>query len=318
MIRLTENWRNSLRIFLALLSLAGLQLLLTMHLRMKSEPVADPSVQASERLNPALFQSMSFGQLPASIDWVWLKTLQDPSIEHAKRGEHLQIYYDLDLLTDLDPLFISAYTVGANVLAVIHDDGLGALAILLKGEKFRNSGLLEYSDEFRERFWKEAWSVPLLLGYTYLFELDDLPHAASAYEEASRVSGSPPYLQHLVQRFKQPGGQFEVGLKLTEFLIAGARDPRAKQKLQERRESLLVGQLLFEVNQRFEGYLDQKKVLRQGTPSAQDLVKIKKLWRDFLHQGSISDIDPWNGALSIGDSGRVVTSTPHQKVFGLE
>jgi len=318
MIQLTENWRNSLRIFLTLLSLAGLQLLLTMHLRMKSEPVADPSVQASERLNPALFQLMSFGQLPASIDWVWLKTLQDPSLEHVKKGEHLQIYYDLDLLTDLDPLFLSAYTVGANVLAVVHDDGMGALAILLKGEKFRKTELLGYPEIFRNRFWQEEWSIPLLLGYTYLFELDDIPRAAAAYEEASQVQGSPAYLQHLVQRFRQPGGQYEVGLKLTEFLIAGASDPRAKQKLQERRESLLVGQFLFDVNERFQTFLTQKKLLRQGTPDMEDLDKLKKLWRDFLRQGSISDIDPWSGALSIGDSGRIVTSTPHKKVFGLE
>jgi hypothetical protein len=252
MIRLTENWRDSLRIFLALLSLAGLQLLLTMHLRMKSEPVADVSVQGSERLNPALFESMSFGQLPSAIDWVWLKSLQDPSLEHVKRGDHLQIYYDIDLLTDLDPLFMNAYTLGANVLAVVHDDGLGALAIIEKGEKFRKTELPKYSQSFQDRFWSEAWSVPLLLGYTFLFEMDDLPRAAEAYEEASHLPGAPPYLQHLVERFKQPGGQYEVGLKLTEFLIGGTKEPRAKQKLLQRRQSLLVGQYLFEVNQQFQ------------------------------------------------------------------
>jgi hypothetical protein len=318
MIRLTENWRDSLRIFLSLLSLAGLQLLLTMHLRMKFEPVADVKVQASERLNPALFQSMAFGQLPASIDWVWLKSLQDPSLERVKKGEHLQVYYDLDLLTDLDPLFINAYVVGANVLAVVHNDGLGALSLLLKGEKFRQEELPKYSESFRNRFWEEGWSVPLLLGYTYLFEMDDLPRAAEAYEAASRIPGSPEYLQHLVMRFKQPGGVYEVGLKLTEFLIGSAPDVRTKEKLLQRREALLVGQYLFEADRQFQSFLDHKKILRSGTPSPLELAALKKLWREFLQQGSISETDPWSGTLTVGDNGRVITSTPHQKVLGLE
>lgn len=318
MFQLTENWRNSLRIFLALLSLAGLQALLTMHLRMRFEPVADSTVQASEQLNPVLFQSMSFAQLPAAIDWVWLKVLQDPSMEHVKRGEHLQIYYDLDLLTTLDPMYYGAYVVGANSLAVLHDDGIGALDLLLKGEKFRKEELPQYGQEFRERFWKTEWAVPLLLGYTYLFELDDMPHAATAYEEAANISGSPSYLQKLARRFRQPGGQYEVGLRLTEFLITTQHDPRMKERLEKRKTSLVVAQYVFDTNEKFQSYLSPKKISLRKPTTQEDVARLRKYWREFLRQSNMSDSDPWGGILSVDDSGRLMTSTPHQVVFGLD
>jgi hypothetical protein len=308
---LTENWRDRIRILSGLLILAGLQLLLTMQLRMHYEPVADNSQHSVERIDPSLFRSMSFGQLPAAIDWVLLKCLQDPTIEHVRKGEHLQVYYDFDVLTELDPSFLNVYVLGANLLAVIHDDGVGALALLLKGEKFRLTDLKTYPESFRETYWEYEWQIPLLLAYTYLFEVDDLPKAAAAYEEAAAYPGVPQYIRDLVKEFRSNGGQYKVGLRLLTFMINGQKEIAAREKLLRKKASLEVIQYLFELNSRFDSFIQGKKV-----PSTASLKF--KYWRDFLIENNISDIDPWQGVLTLNQEGKIVTSTEHEKVLGLE
>jgi hypothetical protein len=312
---LTENWHNSIRVFLVVLILAGLQLLLTMQLRIRYEPVAENTQHVAERIDPSLFSSMSFGQLPAAIDWVFLKCLQDPTLEHVKKGEHLQVYYDLDVLTDLDERFFAMYTVGANLLSVVHDDGAGAVSLLLKAEKFRLNELSKYPDSFRRGYWDQEWQIPLLLAYNYLFELDDLPRAAASYQEASYFPEAPEYLRGLAKEFQSAGGMYQVGLRLLKFMIRSQKDPIAKEKLEQKMVSLEVLQFLFNVNQQFQAFLVSKKYSSQYLGS--DSVRLR-LWRDFLVESATSDIDPWNGTLSLNSDGKVVSTTEHQKVFGME
>jgi hypothetical protein len=316
---LAENWHDWVRLFFGLLILAGFQLLLTMQLRMRYEPVADNSQHIVERIDPSLFRSLSFGQLPAAIDWVLLKCIQDPTSEHAKKGEHLQVYYDFDVLTELDPSFLNVYTLGANLLAVVHDDGEGALNLLLKGEKFRLNSLKDYPRSFRETYWDQEWQIPLILAYTYLFEIDDLPKAVLAYEEAAAFPRAPEYLRGLVKEFHSKDGQYQVGLRLLTFMINGQKDAVAREKLERRRTSLMVIQYLFDINNRFQDFLIQKKFPLQKMVGGEELHGMRsRLWRDFLVTNGISDADPWGGALSLNSDGKIVTSTEYQKVFGLE
>ena len=78
--------------------------------------------------------------------------LEDPLITHVTKGTHPAIFYTLDLITELDPAFMEAYTAGATVVSVIRDDGPGALHLVLKGEKFRTQVLPSYSADFRENY----------------------------------------------------------------------------------------------------------------------------------------------------------------------
>jgi hypothetical protein len=86
-----------------------------------------------------------------------------------------------------------------------------------------------------------------------------------------------------------------------------------------KRASLEVLQYLADMNESFQGFLGQKKFPPQRLPKGESLQSARfKLWRDFLVKYGVSDIDPWGGALTLGPDGKVVTSTEHQKVFGME
>ena len=157
-------------------------------------PLAKPPTDASEfgRQNPEVFRLFSFGQLPAAIDLTWLSMIQHSGEAKAEKwppGKHSRVYFDLDVLTELDPAFFEAYTTGADLLAVVINDSEGALALLSKGDVFMKEKLERYPDFFREKYWDQTWRLSMLLGYVYLFELNDMPHAAIAFREAGEHPG---------------------------------------------------------------------------------------------------------------------------------
>jgi hypothetical protein len=257
-----------------------------------SDAVASKSDPMSERRwNAQLFKAISFGHLPAAIDWLWIQILLDQNLDHVRPGQHFPVYYDLDLLTDLDPLFYDAYHAGADILAIIHDDGAGAKSLLLKGMKVLRDDVSQRDDGFKSRFWSHSWGLPMMLAYVDLFELNDLPSASAAFIEAAKIPGVPPYVMKLQSRLEQPGGQYQVGLHLVEFMLLSARgskNQKAIDQLEKQRASLEVGRFLFETN------LDYQKS------------------KHYPPQ------DPWGGTLSLDSNGRVVSSTPHERVFGLD
>src|SRR3954462_9125494 len=67
--------------------------------------VEPPPGAEGERWNPELFKTLSFGQTPAAVDWLWIKSLQDTSMTKVSKGMHPSLYFDLDLATDIDPAY---------------------------------------------------------------------------------------------------------------------------------------------------------------------------------------------------------------------
>lgn len=254
-----------------------------------SDSREEPPPERRQKFDPQIFQALSFGQLPVAIDWLWMNCLADPRISHVEAGTHPQIYYDLDLITDLDPPFMDVYTGGADLLAVIRNDGIGARDLLWKGDRFLKSTLPHLEQRFKNRYWNNAWQIPLLLAYVHLFELKDMPHAAQAFQEAARFETAPRYLSDLAMRLQRPGGEYDVGIKLLGFMISGAKEPKVRERLEKQRMDLSIGHYLFEMNLAY----------AQGKLSP-------------------SGLDPWGGELYLDSSGRVATTTPHEKVLGLQ
>jgi hypothetical protein len=293
--------------------LMGLQLLLTLYMRMNSLVPVEPAVEKVEAFNPKLFEVMSFGQLPAIVDWMWIRSLQDPLITHVTRGTHPAIFYTLDLITDLDPAFKEAYIGGSTLLSVIRDDGDGALRELLKAQAFRKGELPHYSKEFKELYWADDWQVPFLAAYVYVFDLQDMPHASLMFRETAKEPGSPLYLKDLVKKLDQPGGQYEICIKLIDFLLKSEKDARVRDRLTRSKDSLKVNYFVFGLNDGFEKFLTSNKIKVETLGDK----KRESLFEKYMKVSHTLWTDPWGGHLSIDDKGRINTSTPHGKAFGL-
>lgn len=276
-------------------------------------PIDTSEHEQLHRWHPALYRLLSFGHLPAVVDWLWLESLLDSSLVRLPRGQHPPLYDRLMLATDLDPLFFEAYYAGGNLLAVIRDDVIGARDLVERGLEVSKTSLPQYPERFRQEHWRGAWSLGALLGYVYLFELQDMPKAAEAFRSGGQFPGAPPYLIRLAERLERPGGEYEVGLRLLNFMIDSQQDPRVRDELLEKRKSLFIAQHIAELNRMFNEYVRGHMA---RTPSDQQ--ERQRLWRAFTKDQNILLNDPWGGRISLDRQGHVVTTTPYKKVFGLD
>lgn len=296
--------------------LFAFQVVLNLELRKIDTAWIDPPTQREVKWDPRLFEALSFGHLPAAIDWLWLRSMLDPAISRIAKGTHAPIFYDLDLATDLDPAFFDAYANGANLLAVVRDDIEGAKILLEKGQRFVDQELPSYNDKFKKRYWRQVWAVPLIAAYVYLFELQDMPSADKAFRRAAEFEGAPPYLKLLSDRLKKPGGQYEVAMRLLNFMIEATDNAKSRAILEKRRESLFLGQYLFQLTAGFQEYLAQLPELKGKRPSQEE--QLRKYWKLFRRDANVPDRDPWGGVIQLGVDGKITSTTPREKVYGLE
>jgi hypothetical protein len=314
---LASRWIKSPQIWALFFPVLFLgQVLLNLHLWKAERLSVEVSSEKAFKSDPTLSKVLSFGHIGVVIDWIWLNCLLDTSPSKVPAGTHPQLYFDLDLLTDLDPAFSEAYVVGANLLAIVRNDVRGARDLLLKGDQFRRKDLEEFGEKFREQFWGSAWNISLLLAYVYLFELNDMPHAADAFRQAAASPNAPDYVVRLDKRLQRPGGEYEVGLRLLNFMINTTADHSARAELEKKKLSLFIGQYLFEINHGFQTYLSAQsgyRALRFLTPQQMNIY-----WKEFKKESQIPDRDPWGGRIYMNPSGKVASTTPYSSVFGLE
>jgi hypothetical protein len=252
----------------------------------------------------------------AVTDWLFLQSLEEIGVSPIVKGQHSAVYYDLDLISELDPAYFDVYQIAGNVLNVIDRDGEGAKQLLLKASAYSHDVLPNAEGSIREGYWQNPWQIYVLLAYTYLFHLDDMLHASEAFQEAALSPGSPEYLQRLARRLKRMGGEYEVGIKLLGFMIQTATVPRVRVSLEQKRKDLFVAQYVFDLNQSFMHYLKLQPLYNSsGVISAQQM---DTYFKDFVRHNQISRTDPWGGEIGLGEGGKIITATPYQSVFGLK
>ena len=261
--------------------------------------------------NPKVFQTLTFGHHLSVADWLWIKVLQEEAIFHVKQGNHAAIYYYLDLLTKLDPLFFEAYHFGGLLLTVIRDDNKGAAEILKKGNRFRKDKLPQYPKWFQEKFWVFEWAIPMNLGYVYMFELGQFKKGVKAYLESASIKDAPRYIKKLARSLQTPLGRYRVGIRTIEMLMKQEknREVEVKNKLQSKKEKLIVGRHVFITQKKWEKFLDQKRHLNS--------IKRKTLWKEFLNQFPRMKRDPLGGKVYLSKEKGVTSTSPHKDLFEL-
>jgi len=269
------------------------------------------------RPDAGLVRLLSFGQLSSMIDWIWIRAMaEDSSVPGKDRLGRSQFDYDLDLMTDLDPALFQAYVGGSQFLSVVRDESAAAKQLLIKGARFLRNELSEFGPIFRERFWSRAWELWMTLGYVQLFDLGDMPRAAEAFEAASKESGAPEFLKHLGKRLSTVDGQYDVGIRLLEFMmrsVIAGKNEKKMAELERKKYNLEVGQYLYRLSQEYLSYRHSAPTKKLGAKS-----HFQKNWSKFLIETGHSDVDPWGGRVSLSSDEEVISTTPHESVFKLK
>lgn len=310
------NFKNSRRLGLILLLIMA-QSYLNRSLGRVGVAWVEPPAEQQQKFNPTLFRVLSFGQLPIAIDWLLIKCLVDTTMNKVAPGMHSRFYYDLELMTDLDPASLDAYLLGGNLLAVIQDDGVGARDLLSKGRSFLKNTLSSYPSEFQIQNWRSPWRLYTLEGYVHLFMLKNLPQAALAFRDAAHYPSAPEYLSRLTERLRKPGGGYEVALKLLRFMESTSHDVRVIDELKLKQDHLAKAQYLYKLNQSFSDFI---KHLNEVGDESHPPVFFQRflMGKQFSGRPEQAKRDPWGGTLFLSSSGKVETTTPHESELGLE
>jgi len=258
--------------------------------------------------NPVLYKLLDLGFSQIMVDSLWLKIIQEHTVKKVTRGNTSRYFYDFNLIRELDPAFFEVYYAGGNLLAVINDDGTGARKLLLHGELFRKAQFPYYSKKFQNKNWPYQWRLALILGYVELYELDNMPRAAQAFNETAIQEGSPSYLKNLVERLSTIEGRFDVAFRLINFLTQSSKNPEVQKRLKEKLSALKVSYKLYSINQKFQNYI---KTANRKNINA-------KIFLEFLDKFNLSKKDSSYGELFLDDRGKIRSTLKIKKTFGLD
>jgi hypothetical protein len=268
--------------------------------------VSDRSEAASFRWHPTLYRILSFGHVPAAVDWLLLRFITDGNIAKIKDDESTEVYRILNLATELDPAFYSLYTAGSNFLAVVRNDKQGALRLLEKGQAFLEGPLKRYPESFRSRHWVNPWRIPFTLGYVYLFEFQDMARAAQAYGQLGNYPDAPEALRNMSQSVRTPEGQFNIAFNSLNVIRKwNEEDERYQADINHKQKLVLLGRDLYFFNQEFQKFLKKKP------PSQSEFERFRAL-------RSLPKADGMGGEIFLNSEGRIDTRTLKVPVFGMD
>ena len=136
-------------------------------------------------------------------------------IENVRVIEKLDPYY-------FDPL----YFLGAYVPWKVYKNKKLLLKI--------NSTLLEGN-----RYIKD-WRLPFLVGFNYLYFMDNKVEGAKYLKIASQMKGAPSYLKLLVPRLYAESGKLDIAIAVTYEELKSAKQESVKRALERRLKALLA------------------------------------------------------------------------------
>jgi len=122
-------------------------------------------------------------------------------------------YRLIDVATDLDPQFYTAYLFAGMGLVHYHEDARMAIPILEKGIKV----------------FPESWELPFWAGYLYLNRLGDVQNGARYLWQAYNVPGAPRQFVAIMMSALKRAGDFGLAARGMRALAQGTANASLKQ-----------------------------------------------------------------------------------------
>lgn len=203
-----------------------------------------------------------------AADLIWLKAVQHLGATRQSKGGYVWAYHVVNVVTDLDPKFLSAYLASGTVLGVWAGLQYESIEILRKG--------------MREN--PDVWQLPFYIGYDYFYELCDPAKAAPYFQAAARLPGAPSYLPSLAARMAVAGGDPAAALEFLRRLHEQTGDSRLREAIEGKIKEVIVER---DIRALQDGV--QQHRVRYG--------KVPRSLRDLVARGIVSSLpeDPFGG-----------------------
>ncbi|MBC7387119.1 MAG: hypothetical protein H7301_13280 [Cryobacterium sp.] len=256
-----------------------------------------------------MYRLLSFGHVTSAVDWLLIRFITDGNLTHVEAGKEPEIARVLELATDLDPLFFSLYTAGANFLSIVRNEPKSALKLIEKGNEFYKKNLAQYPDEIRNGLWSDAWRLTFTLGYLQLFEFQNMAKAIAAYDEMRKTEHVPTVLRKMAESIQTPEGQFRIGLNALSFMKKyHEADEVMSAELAKKEKAFMLAKDLYFWNLAFNTELKN--------PASRNA---ESFFPAFRIKVGIPARDAFGGEIFYNRTNkRIETQTPSVPVLGLE
>lgn len=151
-------------------------------------------------------------------DLYYLKAHQYVGTQEVRKADFPQLYPIIDLVTDLDPKFLSPYLFGGLALSLqgLHVDE--SILILKKAYKMDPN----------------VWQTAFYLGFNYFFYLQEYETAAKYISKAASQPGAPDYFGPLVASLYAESKKADMAIDFLKELRETTKDEDAKKDIDAR------------------------------------------------------------------------------------
>lgn len=252
--------------------------------RLRDEGMSARRDGESGRSREGLFLAISrnpayaFGFRNFLADVQWLEAVQVAGARRMREADYDRLALLLKAVNNFDPRFLVPYLLGGLLLADSSRHVGEALSVLERG-------CAALPNE---------WRLPFYLGYTRYFSLGDPLEGGRAFEKASRLPDSPPYLPLLASRMFSEGRKPQAALAFLEEMLKEESDPARKEILMRRKLDVIVERDIQDLERAVDAYR-----LRFGGPPA--------FLSDLVASGLVRGIpeEPHGGRYLVGPDGEV-------------
>ena len=151
-------------------------------------------------------------------DLYYLKAHQYVGTQEVRKADFPQLYPIIDLVTDLDPKFLSPYLFGGLALSLqgLHVDE--SILILKKAYKMDPN----------------VWQTAFYLGFNYFYYLQEYETAAKYISKAASQPGAPGYFGPLVASLYAESKRADLAIDFLKELKETTKDEDAKKDIEAR------------------------------------------------------------------------------------
>ena len=166
-------------------------------------------------------KAVSIGYDRFMADLIWLRAIQAFGGHWETDQNYEPIFHLFDVITDLDPHFIEAYTFGNLVMGDEGGDQRSGLELIDKG-------MVKNPDNYKLPYWA---------GYVAYWQLDDPLTAKYYYQNALECSDVPGFVKRIVAYMDLKSGRYRVAFEkfLRDWLEAVDNNDDVVAGISERR-----------------------------------------------------------------------------------
>ncbi len=203
-----NEWRKIIWGLIFIILLVGV--IATQHRQIEQVQKYAPYRDSMYLPTPQYVKLIALGYDMILADFLWLRSIQAFGAHFTSDRDYRSVYNLFDVITDLDPKFIPAYTFGQMVIGEEGRDHEQGLALIDKG-MLKNP---------------RHYILPYWAGYVCVWDVEDYQRAKYYYRQALKSPDCPDHVHRILSYIELKWGKYKIAYEkyIEDYLRALDQD----------------------------------------------------------------------------------------------